>query len=106
MTKYRIEFTRDAVTDLNELLNYIAFELLVPETALSYVQEIENAISSLASLPGRIKPISEEPWFSRGVRRLQVNNFYVYYQIDDDAGQVTILNVIYAKRDQLNALGR
>jgi toxin ParE1/3/4 len=33
-----------------------------------------------------------------------VKNFFVYYRIDDTHKKVYILNVIYARRDQLRAL--
>jgi toxin ParE1/3/4 len=48
--------------------------------------------------------VDQEPWHSRGVRKIIVKNFYVYYRIDEPAGAVFVLNVIYARRDQLKAL--
>ena len=39
MDVYEIIITPDAVKDLAELRDYIAYSLLVPETALSYIQK-------------------------------------------------------------------
>ena len=55
-------------------------------------------------MPARNKCVDQEPWCSRGVRKIIVKNFYVYYRIDEQAETVYVLNVIYARRDQLKAL--
>lgn len=106
MPDYRILLTPDAVHDLTELRDYIADVLLAPETALAYIQTIRREIGSLARMPARNRSMDEEPWHSRGVRKIIVKNFYVYYRIDEAAGAVYVLNVIYARRDQLKALSR
>ena len=104
MTDYRIIITPDAIEDLNGLKNYIADVLLSPETALKYIQAIRAEISDLAHMPARNRCVEQEPWHSRGVRKIIVKNFYVYYRIDETSDTVYILNVIYARRDQLKAL--
>ena len=102
--EYNIVITSDAESDLYEIKDYIAYELLVPDTALSYIRTIREAIKTLSKAAKRTPPIEDEPWHSRGVRRIMVKNFYVYYLINEEQKQVTILNVIYTKRDQLRAL--
>lgn len=104
MPDYRIIITPDAIEDLNELRDYIANALLAPETALRYIQNIRREIVTLARMPARNRPMDEEPWHTRGVRKIMVKNFYVYYRIDEPAGIVYVLNVIYARRDQMNTL--
>ena len=104
MGSYEIIMTPDAADDLAELRDYIAYSLLVPETALSYIQAIRKEIESLSVMPARYKTVDDEPWRSRGIRKIIVKNFYIYYRIDEDAQRVYILNVIYARRDQLKML--
>ena len=41
-----------------------------------------------------------------GIRRIVVKNFVVYYRIDDASHRVYILNIIYAKRDQMRMLAQ
>lgn len=96
--------TPDAVEDLWELRNYIADVLLSPDTALEYIRAVRKEIASLAQFQARFKPMNDEPWHSRGVRRLLAKNFYVYYWIDEPRRCVSVMNVIYARRDQLRAL--
>ena len=104
MGSYEIIMTPDSVADLIELRDYIAGTLSAPETALKYIQTIRREIGTLSEMPGRIKKVEDEPWHSRGLRRLIVKTFIVYYRIDEPVKKVHILAVIYAKRDQLRML--
>lgn len=104
MDSYKIIITPDAEDDLVELRNYIADVLLARDTARNYIHTIRKEIGTLSEMPARYKPVDDEPWHSRGIRRIMVNNFFVYYRIDEDRKQVFILNVIYARRDQLRML--
>ena len=104
MDSYRIIVTPDAKADITELRDYIANVLLSPKTARSYIQNLRKEIGKLSEMPTRIKLIDDEPWHSRGVRKFIVRNFLVYFRVEEDKKTVYILNVIYAKRDQLCAL--
>ena len=104
MDSYKIIIMPDAEEDLVELRNYIADVLLARDTARNYIRTIRKEIGSLSELPARYKPVDDEPWHSRGIRRIIVNNFFVYYRIDEEHKRVYILNVIYARRDQLRVL--
>ena len=104
MDSYRIIVTPDAEADLSELRDYIANVLRSPETARSYLHHLRKEIGSLSEMPARIKAIDEEPWHSRGIRKLIVKNFLVYFRIVEKEKTVFILNVIYARRDQLRIL--
>ncbi len=104
MDHYEIIMTPDSIDDLLELRNYIVDVLLARETALKLIRQIKDEISKLSEFPARIKPIEQEPWKSRGVRRMLCKNYYVYFRIDENTKRVYILNVIYSRSDQLNIL--
>jgi len=53
-----------------------------------------------------VAPVLDEPWRSRGIRRIITGNFYVYYRIDSETRRVYVLNIIYSKRDQLRMLSK
>ena len=104
MDSYQIIVTPDAEADLSELRDYIANVLRSPETARSYLHHLRKEIGSLSEMPARIKAVDEEPWHSRGIRKLIVKHFLVYFRIVEEEKTVYILNVIYARRDQLRIL--
>ena len=104
MEEYEIILTPDALEDLTELRDYIANVLLSPNAAFDYLHSVRKTIASLSQLPARYRLLDEEPWHSRGVRRIIAKNYYVYYSIDQAAKKVYVMNVIYSRRDQLHAL--
>lgn len=104
MQTYEIIITPDAEADLNELRNYITYELLSSDTARIYILEIKTEIAKLEYLAPSIAPVPDEPFCSMGIRKKEANNFYVYYWINESVNIVYVLNVIYKRRDQLNAL--
>ena len=62
-------------------------------------------ICRLDTMPERYRKYEKEPWKSRELRVLPVDNYVVLYIPDNDKKVVTILRVMYAGRDidiQLN----
>ena len=104
MKSYEIIITPDAEADLIAIRDYIADVLLVPKIARNYLRTIRSEMEKLTYMASSIAPIEQEPWHSKGVRKISAKNFYIYYRPDDITGKVYILNVIYAKSDQLRAL--
>ncbi len=99
MDKFNVIITSDAEKELNELDDYITFELHAPDTAVSYIAFIKKKLASLSDMPKRYKLVNDEPWHSRGVRRMNTKNFAVFYIVLEDYHEVYIQNVIYQKRD-------
>ena len=106
MDSYEIIMTPDAADDLVTLRDYISGTLLSPDTALAYIRMLRMEIGTLSVMPERHKCVDDEPWRSREVRRIIKKNFIVYYRIDKTVRRVYILNVIYAKHDQLQILAQ
>ncbi len=97
---YKLIILPEAQRDIGEIGLYIAQELFSPHAALSLLGSIQEEIQSLSYMPTRIKTIDEEPWGSQGVRKIRVNNYYIYFLVDDSEMTVKINAVIYVGRDQ------
>lgn len=65
---------------------------------------MEKEIASLSAMPSRYPLVEEDPWHKKGIRKMTVKNFLVYYSVDDENKIVWILAVIYGRRDRLSAL--
>ena len=101
---YEVEVSEQADSDLREIFEYIAFELQSPENASGQIDRLEDQILSLHTMPERYRKYEKEPWKSRGLRILPVDNYVVLYILDSDKKVVTILRVMYAGRDIDNQL--
>ena len=101
---YEVEVSEQADSDLRGIFEYIAFELQSPENASGQLDRLEEQILSLDTMPERYRKYEKEPWKSRGLRVLPVDNYVVLYIPDSDKKVVTILRVMYAGRDIDNQL--
>lgn len=68
-------------------------ELLVPETAAAQLGGIRKEIRSLDFMPARYALVEWEPWHSMKMRQLPVDNFVVYYLVDDKERTVTVARI-------------
>ena len=101
---YEVEVSKQADSDLRGIFEYIAFELQSPENASGQLDRLEEQILNLDTMPERYRKYENEPWKSRGLRVLPVDNYVVLYIPDSNKKVVTILRAMYAGRDIDNQL--
>ena len=94
-----VGYSVDALGDLREIYSYIANELLVPETAAAQLGRIRKEVRSLDFMPARYTLVEWEPWHSMKMHQLPVENFIVYYLVDDKERTVTVARIFYGGRD-------
>lgn len=96
---FAIELTEQAEKDLREIYEYIAFQLLAPENAAGQIDRLEAEIMSLSEFPLRYKRYDKEPWHSRGLRLVPVDNYIIFFVPDEELGIVTVIRVMYTGRN-------
>lgn len=96
---YQVSTTEQADADLRGVYEYIAFELLSPDNASGQLERLEEQIIGLENFPEKFRAYEKEPWHSRGLRVMPVDNYLVFYISDKDAKTVTVIRVMYAGRD-------
>lgn len=96
---FRVEYSAAARQDLRDIYQYIAYELLAPEAAARQTDRIMKAVRSLEQMPMRHRLYEEEPWHSRGLRVLPVDNYIVFYLPDETDATVSIIQIMYGGRD-------
>ena len=106
MAKYKVKAVRQAKSHLTAIKEYIAFELLAPDTARNMLNLLRQSIQSLSDEPYRIKTIDEQPWGSQGIRKTRVKNYYIYFWIDEGNKCVYVIAVIYVAKDQEDQLSK
>lgn len=55
MKQYKVEITREALRDMEDIYNYIAVDLLSPENAMGQYNRIADEILTLDSFPERYR---------------------------------------------------
>ena len=102
--RYEVKLTPQAIGQIEETVQYISKILLAPENARKWADTLQCEIEKLDSMPSRYPLAEEEPWHTKGVRKMPVKNFLVYYLVDEEIQTVWITAVFYGRRDQVAAL--
>lgn len=97
MKHYKVEITREALQDMEDIYNYIAADLLSPENAIGQYNRIADEILSLDYFPERYRIMESEPEKRMELRRMPVDNYSVFYTIRED--KVIVTDVLYTASD-------
>ena len=101
---YKVKLTDHAVAQLQEAVIYISKVLQASTVAKHWAARIKKELASLSTMPARYPLTEEEPWHTEGIHKMSVENFLVYYWIDEAKKIVWITAIVYARRDQLRVL--
>lgn len=102
--RYEVKLTAQAIGQIEETVKYISKILHEPETARKWANTLQCEIKKLDSMPSRYPLTEEEPWHTKGIHKMPVRNFLVYFFVDEENKAVWITAVIYGRRDQIAAL--
>lgn len=97
MKQYAVEITNEALADMEQLYNHISHVLFAPENAMGQYNRIADEILKLNIFPERFHIMDSEPEHSKGIRRMLVDNYSVFYVIKED--RVIVTNVLYSASD-------
>ncbi|MBR5412885.1 MAG: type II toxin-antitoxin system RelE/ParE family toxin [Fibrobacter sp.] len=97
--EYSVFLTEQAKSDLAEIYSYISVELKSKKSAENVISSLHQAMKALSLMPSRYHQFPNEPWISEGVRYFTVRNYSIFYTIDEKNLNVSIVHVIYGRRN-------
>ena len=97
MKQYTVEITDEALADMEQIYNHIAYVLLAPENAMGQYNRIADEILTLDTFPERFRIMDSEPEKRMELRRMLVDNYSVFYTIRDE--RVIVTDVLYTASD-------
>ena len=95
--KYKVQLGEQAEYDLRGIYEYIAFTLLEPSIALKHRNRIVAELKTLDENPERFALYQEEPWKSRGLRRINIENFCGFFIVAEK--HVQVIRILYGGMD-------
>lgn len=96
---YKIEYLPIARRDMVDIAKYIGVKLANPNAAERLTEKMIESAEKLTDMPYKypvyipVKPLKHE------YRKLIVQNYTMFYWIDEDKQLVTIARVVYSGRD-------
>jgi len=101
---FKVNFTTPAEEDLVSTLDYISSILKSPSAAEDMLNEIEEHTKFLAENPFIFPLSKDEELNKQGIRHVRVKNYLLFYTIEEDKELVSIIRIMYARRDWINLL--
>ena len=99
MKQWKVTVTLEFGNDIRAIHSYISNTLLEPIIAKKMIDRILKAVGELSLLPLRYPLYDKEPWKSRGLRKMTVGNYLVFYIVQEEIGNVVVLRFLYSGRD-------
>jgi addiction module RelE/StbE family toxin len=98
----KISYSNTAITDLEQIGDYIAKQLKNPSAALNTVNKIQDKIDTLADFPLIGVPLSSIYAIDTDYRFLVSGNYLAFYRLAGD--EILIDRVLYGRRDYIAVL--
>ncbi|KHM52257.1 toxin ParE1/3/4 [Anaerovibrio lipolyticus DSM 3074] len=96
---YYIDYSSEARQDIYDIYQYIADQLKSPSVAAELVNSIIDEVEKLDEMPFRHQLYKDEPWHSKGLRYICVNNYLIFYLPNKEDSTVYVVRIIYGGRD-------
>jgi toxin ParE1/3/4 len=104
MSSYDIEVTKPTEKDIFEIGRYIANELLNLDKAVKVIDKIANEIFKLEEMPFRNAIVDDDKLASQGIRKFIIDNYIIFYVVNEENKKVTIIRILYNRRDWIKIL--
>jgi toxin ParE1/3/4 len=102
--KYDIRIVKPAQADMRETYRYISEKLCNKEAAGRLLAQIDKGIQSLKANPRRFPLVRDAYLASRGYRHMVVKNHLVFFIVREEKRAVSVMRVLYGRRDWANML--
>lgn len=96
--EYTLRFMPIAADDLDSIYDYISNRLSAQQAAHNLMKKMEECYMHLKTMPHMGTKCLDEYLNKKGYRKLIVDNFITLYKVDDEKKIVTVMRVIYGRR--------
>jgi len=103
-SSFHVKFTAAAYDDSEQIYSYISKKLLAETAADNLLEKIESSIMRLKKFPYSGSLVSDEPLRKRGYRKLIIDNYIVFYLVNEMDKQAVIMRILYGAQNYQNIL--
>ncbi len=101
---HKVVMTATAKEDLFNSAKYIKNEIKNIIASKKLVDDAEKVLKSLENMPTRQPLVKDSYLASLGIRLVLVNNYLIFYTVDEKEKVVSVLRFLSSKRDWINLL--
>ena len=101
---YKLIVTNPAQNDLSEIANYIASDLVSPQAALNFIDEVSNCYDNISLNPKMYPFCDNERLKNKEYRKAIINNYLMFYRIDENNKAIFIMRFVYGGRNYIDII--
>ncbi len=102
--EYKITLLPSAYEDIDKIFEYICNVLQNPQAAVSLINKIYKETDPLKTLPYIGAEIDIDISLKYTYRKLHVENYIVFYIVNEEEKSVDIIRVLYGKSNYIKQL--
>jgi addiction module RelE/StbE family toxin len=99
-----VDVAESAQRDVLDIARYIYAELSAPKAALEMVDKLDDGMRSLETNPNRHALVRDDRLAAKGYRALPVQDYLVFYKVNEQKMLVDIVRILYNRRDWVNLI--
>ncbi len=84
-----------AAEDFESIFDYVSIELCNGTAANSLVDEFQKALERVCFMPESCPRVNNEYVNDKNLRKLLVNNYIIFYKINEENQSVEVIRVLY-----------
>jgi len=101
---YSVRIMKPTQSEMREIYRHIADELQNPVAAARRISLIDEKIQSLKENPARFPLVQDAYLASKSFRVIVAKNHLVFFIIREEAKAVSVMRILYGRRDWLRIL--
>jgi addiction module RelE/StbE family toxin len=103
---YKINVTEPAEKDIDSIIEYLVTVLKASNAASQLINELEEQFGILERNPFIYELEKDEYLNEKGIRSILIMNYLIFYRINQEEKVVTIIRIIYARRNWIQLLSK
>ena len=99
MKKYKIEFSKTAAHDLENIIFHLRYNLSGDITADKYKLLFKQTLKDLENTASSFPILDEKLTGHKNIRKVNVRNYLIFYIVNENSSKVSILRIWHAFMD-------
>lgn len=99
VSEYGYRFTKKAEDDVDDIIGYMISMIANPTAASHFMERLQDSIREARCFPESGSPVQNEFLPENTVRKKIVGNYVLYYYPDTQQKMITVLRVVYGRRN-------
>ena len=91
---YKLVVSKEAHKDIDNIVRYIAVELVSPAAAAGFLDDVERSYHAVVNNPYMYSLCHDARLSREGYRKIVIKNYIILYRIDGETKAVFIVRII------------